>query len=396
MRIKIKMKNRLENKRIAIIGGGPGGLTLARLLQQKNVEVKVYERDVDKSIRQQGATLDLHDESGLKALTAAGLIEEFKANYRPNADKMRICDAKANILYDDHEAQQADEFGNEHFRPEIDRGPLRDILINSLLPNTIVWDAQFVEMKALEGGWEVFFKNGNTAYADIVVAVDGANSKIRPYLSDLKPVYSEITVVEGNIYDAERNALKLWELVKGGKVFALGNAKTIILSAKGDGTLSFYTGTKETENWVNDSPIDFKNREEIFDWFKIRFADWSEDWYELFESEDTSFVPRPMYHFPSDQSWETRSNLTMIGDAAHRIPPYAGEGVNMAMQDALELAEALTDGNFATTKEAIAYFEQQMLNRMLEITEQTLANTEMLHSANGLNDFLRFFDENVA
>ena len=61
----------LENKKVAIIGGGPGGLTLARLLQLKGVDVKVYERDKDKSVRQQGATLDLHEDSGLKALAEA-------------------------------------------------------------------------------------------------------------------------------------------------------------------------------------------------------------------------------------------------------------------------------------------------------------------------------------
>ena len=55
----IRMKN-IENKKIAIVGGGPGGLTLARLLQIKGANVKVYERDVNKDVRVQGATLDLH------------------------------------------------------------------------------------------------------------------------------------------------------------------------------------------------------------------------------------------------------------------------------------------------------------------------------------------------
>jgi 2-polyprenyl-6-methoxyphenol hydroxylase-like FAD-dependent oxidoreductase len=89
-----------KNKRIAIIGGGPGGLTLARLLQLEGADVKVYERDFDQENRIQGATLDLHQESGLEALRRAGLMNEFYANYRPGAGKMRIMDKDAVIKMD--------------------------------------------------------------------------------------------------------------------------------------------------------------------------------------------------------------------------------------------------------------------------------------------------------
>lgn len=65
----------LENKKIAIIGGGPGGLTLARLLQLKGATVKVYERDFSQKARVQGAIVDLHYESGLKVIKAARLTE---------------------------------------------------------------------------------------------------------------------------------------------------------------------------------------------------------------------------------------------------------------------------------------------------------------------------------
>ena len=75
--------NTVINKKIAIVGGGPGGLTLARLLQMKDADVTVYERTINQNARDQGATLDLHEESGLMALREAGLMEAFKANYRP-------------------------------------------------------------------------------------------------------------------------------------------------------------------------------------------------------------------------------------------------------------------------------------------------------------------------
>src|SRR5262245_4216311 len=93
----------ISDKKIAIIGGGPGGLTLARLLQIKGADVKVYERDLNRNVRVQGATLDLHFDSGLKAIEAAGLMDAFKTTYRPGAEKGRLVDKFANIIFDDHD-----------------------------------------------------------------------------------------------------------------------------------------------------------------------------------------------------------------------------------------------------------------------------------------------------
>src|SRR5882757_6350323 len=95
--------NTIKNKKIAIVGGGPGGLTLARLLQMNGADVKVYERDINKDARMQGATLDLHEESGLKALHEAGLMDAFNANFRPGADRVRIMDKDAKIILDEHD-----------------------------------------------------------------------------------------------------------------------------------------------------------------------------------------------------------------------------------------------------------------------------------------------------
>ena len=191
---------KLNDKQIAIVGGGPGGLTLARLLQLKGANVKVYERDTNKYARVQGSPLDVHDESGLAAIRKAGLLDEFKKNYMPGADKAIITNHNAEIIFKDHEAKPDENFGHEHFRPEIDRGPLRNILLESLESDTVIWDSHFINMEEQRNGWLLHFKNGASFYADIVIAADGANSKIRPYLTDIKPFYSGITMLEGNIY----------------------------------------------------------------------------------------------------------------------------------------------------------------------------------------------------
>lgn len=384
--------NLLQNKRIAIIGGGPGGLTLARLMQLKGANVKVYERDVNRSVRAQGATLDLHAESGLKALEAAGLMDAFKANYRPDADRLRVLDEHGTIFLDEHTNETNSDFGDEWFRPEIDRGPLRTILLDSLLPDTVVWDSHIVSLKeSIDQTWKIIFRNGNTTIADIVIGADGANSKIRPFVTPIKPFYSGVTVLEANIEHPEESAPSIHGLLKGGKIMSLGDSKTISVSAKGDGSMDFYLGWNAAENWITNSGIDFKNGRQVREWFKKEYAKWDRVWLDLFEDEHTLFTPRPQYCIPLDQSWEAKTNITLIGDAAHWMPPYAGEGVNMAMLDALELSESLTGEAFSDLKAAIARYEQQMFTRFAQIGQETMDNTGMMHSPEGLKKLLAMF-----
>jgi 2-polyprenyl-6-methoxyphenol hydroxylase-like FAD-dependent oxidoreductase len=381
----------LKNKEVAIVGAGPGGLTLARLLQQKGVTVKVYERDRDQYVRQQGATLDLHHETGLKALRKCGLIEEFRQNYRPGAERVTITDNNATIHYTERNNEPVSDLDSEYARPEIDRGPLRDLLIESLQDNTIVWNSKFLELKKHRNGWNMIFENGTTTYADLVIAADGANSKIRKYITNIGRIYSGTTIIEGNVYNAANNAPHLWELLNGGKIFAHWDGKTIIMSAKGEGSLSFYTITKEPDNWVKAPGIDFANKKQVFNWFKQRFADWSNIWHEIFATDESYFVHRPQYYFPSDQSWQSLPNLTMLGDAAHQTPP-SGDGVNQAMLDAVELYEALCIENLSTVHKAIASFEKKMLNRTAIATEEALEITEAMLSKNNLQLMVNFFN----
>jgi len=382
----------LQNKKIAIVGGGPGGLTLAKLLQLKGVEVKVYERDLNKNARVQGSPLDLHDESGLAALGKAGLLDDFKNNFMVGADQSTITNPKAEIFFSDHGQKQDENFGDEYFRPEIDRGVLRKILLESLAPETIVWDNHFLSMTQQGEGWLLHFKNKESVYADIVIGSDGANSKIRPYLTDIKPFYSGITMLEGNVYDAEKRVPNISKILRGGKIMAFGNEQNILMGQKANGEIGFYASFKADENWAVVSGLDFYNQSEVLKWFQKEYPDWSSVWYELFENTSTPFIPRPIYCMPLEQNWKTVKNLTIIGDAAHLMPPFAGEGVNMAMLDALELSEVLISSQFNTIESAISEYEKNMFKRASKIAKESLENGERMHSENALTAMLDFFN----
>jgi len=386
---------KLKNKQVAVIGGGPGGLTLAKLLQLKAVSVKVYERDFNKDARVQGSPLDLHEESGLAALRKAGLLEAFKQNFMPGADRMIIANELAEVFLSDHENKPEADFGNEYFRPEIDRGSLRKILLESLQTDTVVWDSHFITMDAQNEGWLLHFKNQPSAYADLVIAADGANSKIRPFITDIKPFYSGITMLEGNIYNAEKTAPHINALLNGGKIMAFGNAKNLLLGQKGNGEIGFYASFKAGEDWAVTNGLNYHDHTQLLNWFKTIYAEWSSIWYELFENTEVPFIPRPIYCASPDQDWDTLPNLTMLGDAAHVMPPFAGEGVNMAMLDALELSECLTANQYSSIQHAISHYETAMRKRAATAAKESLENGERMHSENSLRDMLNMFGGHI-
>ena len=321
-------------------------------------------------------------------------MHEFKTHYRPGAELVRVVDNQARIYSDEHKTGRATEFGDKHHRPEIDRDHLRDILLNSLKPGTVVWHSHILSIEKLQDKWKLVFQNGNTVIADIVIGADGANSKIRPFVTNIKPWWTGITIIEGSIKDAGKTAPVIHKLLKGGKIFAFGNEKTLIVSSKDDGSLGFGTSCKTEEYWDKKSGIDFKDNKRVLAWFKKEYSEWSSVWWELFEDENTLFIPRPQYCMPLNQKWQAQPNITLIGDAAHWMPPFAGEGVNMAMLDALELSESLTNRAFADTKSAIANYEKKMFKRFEKIGQGTLFNTEWMHQPNALNDMLDMFNVN--
>lgn len=373
----------MEGKKIAIVGGGPGGLTLARLLQMRGSDVAVYERDSSREARVQGSALDLHEDSGLAALEAAGLMDAFWANHRPDLDRLRLTDQNGTILHDHPRAMSG-----AGKRPEIERGPLRDILLDSLRAGTVHWDRK-LESAELRGDQVVLhFAGTDSVIADIAIGCDGANSRLRALVTPIRPEYVGVSLVEGVVPAAKDAVPEPWNLVGGAALIALGNERTLGMGTKPDGSLLFYAGLKCGD-------ADGKRRLEEADtadkrvaWFHANFEGWSDLWVPLFANV-TSMVWRPLLACPADQYWDSKPNVTLIGDAAHVIPPYAGEGVNMAMLDALTLTRALLSA--ADTASAIASYEAEMFARMQHMTQDTMLNTEMFYAQDASERVVNLF-----
>ena len=253
----------IYGKKIAIVGGGPGGLTLARLLQQSGVQVAVYERDRSRSARVQGSALDLHEDSGLAALEAAGLIDAFWANHRPDLDRLRITDAMGTVLHD--HSRQVSGAGK---RPEIERGPLRDLLLDSLQPGTVQWDCK-LESAELQGDQvRLRFASGQTALADIAIGSDGANSRLRELVTAIRPEYVGVSLVEALVPAAKEVLPELWDLLGGSALIALGGERTIGMGTKPDGSVLLYAGLKTRDEFARQSLEEASGPEQRVTWFR--------------------------------------------------------------------------------------------------------------------------------
>jgi 2-polyprenyl-6-methoxyphenol hydroxylase-like FAD-dependent oxidoreductase len=373
----------VHGKGIVIVGGGPGGLTLARLLQQGGANVVVFERDQSRNARVQGSALDLHETSGLAALEAAGLMEAFWANHRPDLDRLRIVDSQGNVLHD-----HVRRMSGAEKRPEIERGPLRDLLLDSLHPDTVQWDYKLEEAEMRGEQVLLRFAGGYTALADIVIGSDGANSRLRALVTPIQPQHVGVSLVEALVPAAKHLIPELWELLGGAALMALGDGRTIGLGTKPDGSVLVYAGLKTPNNSARESLGRANTPERRIEWFHANFKGWSGLWDPLFR-EARSMTWRPLLTCPPDQHWDPKPNVTLIGDAAHVMPPYAGEGVNMAMLDALTLSRLLLSD--ASPSRAIAAYEEEMFSRMRHMTADTMANTEMFYAPDAAERVVALF-----
>ncbi len=363
----------LRGRRVAIIGAGLAGLTLARLLQMQNADVTVFERDASRMIRGQGGSLDLHEDSGQLALRRAGLADRFQLLARSEGQESRIYDRhgvlRATLLADDeHET-----------RPEIDRSDLRDLLLDALRPGTVTWDRELLGVDRLAGGVKrLVFADAPAVEADLLCGCDGGWSKVRLMRTGIGPSYSGVTLIQTWISTADHRCPEIARFVGPGNVMALGDNKALMAQRNGNGHIRIYAALRVPEAWHREHRIAEINPEDVRDDLLRLFNGWADRLLDLLRSSDPVFQPWPLFNVPPRQFWRPESDVTLLGDAAHIMPPFTGRGANHAMLDAAELAGRLVSGRFATISEALANYETSMLARMETAIEETLASQNLM------------------
>ena len=366
--------------KIAIIGGGPGGLTLARPLHVQSIAANVFESDAGPNTRVQGGSLDLHTDSGLAALEAAGLIDVFNRVARPEDQGVRLYDRDGVCVFDD-----GDEV--HEGRPEIDRGQLRELLLASVPAEDIFWDARVQTIEPLSGGgFRVYTRHGVARDFDLVVGAEGTWSKTRGLLTDVTPAYTGVTFVDMHVANVDRDHPDLARLVGRGKFFALADGKALIAQRNSGGKIHVYVALWAPESGIQG--FDPSDPPAARACIAAQLDGWAPQLLAFVHASADAMAARPLHTFDPTFQWPHRPGVTLLGDAAHVMSPFAGEGVNNAMLDALCLSRAIVSGDW---QGGIKAYETRMFERIPESASISSANMAAFLAPEGLANAMAIF-----
>ncbi len=367
---------------VAIIGAGLGGLTLSRVLQANGIASTVFDQEVSAQARAQGGMLDIHAESGQVALRAAELFEEFEKLILPGGQAMRIVAPDGSI-------RMAEDDDGSGARPEVDRGHLRDLLVHSLADGTLQWGRKAVAASALgDGRHAVTFADGTSITTRLLVGADGAWSRIRPLVSAAAPAYSSVSFVEVDLLHADARHPASAALIGGGFFMSIGDGKGFLAHRESDGSLHVYVALKTDQNWL--ASLNFADAPRARQTLLARFEGWDAGLRALIADADSEMVGRPIFALPVGHRWPRTPGVTLLGDAAHLMSPFAGEGANLAMLDGAELALSIV-AHPGDIEAALAAYEHGMFPRSESAAAESAANLDLMFGDHALERLLEQF-----
>ncbi len=366
---------------IIIVGAGIGGLTLGNLLHQagQNIHFQIYERDADVHSRTQGYSISLREPGGLSALQRLGLYDDLR-KFSPVMQNLSFYTSEGKLLMNLKE-----DPASPKATLRVPRAKLRDLLLRDIA-DCVRFNTPCVGYAQQDGELTVRLADGHEKPADLLVACDGVNSGIRQQMLGDAPHYLGISAISGAVTHVIDNPL-----LANGSVMIIGNGAALFLLKEDDATA-----------WSFSMPVskgEFENmpKPALRDRVVEATRGWTAPVPDLIQQTDPEGLTVRGYYDRDPLTSARRDHVILMGDAAHPMSPFRGEGANNAMLDALSLADVLTASDGKSLDGKLAQWESEMLKRTRKAVLDSRQAALDLHTKNPVagavrNAKYRFFN----
>jgi 2-polyprenyl-6-methoxyphenol hydroxylase-like FAD-dependent oxidoreductase len=317
--------------KVIIVGAGISGLTLAAALAQlaPRIQVEVFERDATAAERRRGYAIGLKGDGGLEVLGRLGLRDEVLTNGAQQVTNFMITDRQGRTLL---ALPSGKDSAQQTYR--VQRDHLQSVL-TAALTTPVQYGFQALGYESIETCHRVIFTGGRHVDGDVVVACDGVSSALRHQLVGDSPRFLGLSAITGAA------ALSIDDpMLSGGYFMILGDGGDSFFCYRQPGGVHFsYASHAEP------SALESTSRLELIHQVQAATADWHQLVRSIASAADPESI-KPRGYYDRDPTKRIRDgNVWLIGDAAHPMSPFQGQGANTAMLDALALAELLGSGS---------------------------------------------------
>ncbi len=359
--------------KIAIVGGGIGGLTAALALSQNAHDITVFERSA--GIREIGAGVQISPNAGrlLHSLGLGAAYSEISVN--PHRVVLRRWEDDSIIRATDLD----ESFLSQHQVPlaNVARNELVEILGSAVAARanvTLKFSTHVVKVEPGEASSEVIFADGSSQSFDIVIGADGIHSVVRPCVGGIdKPRFSGSAAYRALV---PRSAVEDLPIDVTNR---MGPDRHVV---------SYFIGRNRShlnlvcispeDSWETESWTEQGTMEDLYS----RFEGWSAEFLSLLGRVEEPIFRWALYDREPLEQWGI-GTTTLLGDACHPMLPFMAQGSCQAIEDAIVLARCLSDANTSDTASALRRYETARQGRTAQVQTSSLMNRDLFHMVDG-------------